>query len=85
MSGNLTSVNTDTQAWGGELADSGLLFDFAKLDNLGTPQAIIEALMRSNTLGLISDELTLQGVDVTQLVKAIQNNPTQVLSPLVQK
>lgn len=85
MTGNISSVNYNVQGWGEELINTGVLFDFATLDNLGTPQAIIESLIRANMLGLISDELTTQGIDVVRLVKAINDNPTRVLSPIVQK
>jgi len=85
MTGSLSSINSRVNAWGEELYDSGSLFDFEKLDNLGTPQAIIESLMLVGMLGFISDELTLKGIDIVPLVKAIQDNPTQVLSPIVQK
>jgi len=85
MTGSLSSINRNVNEWGDELYDSGSLFDFKKLDNLGTPQAIIESLMLVGMLGFISDELTLKGIDIVPLVRAIQDNPTQVLSPIVQK
>ena len=85
MTGNLAAVSSDANAWGQELLASGTLFDFKKLDHLGTPQAIIEALLRGNMLGMISDELTTQGLDVVTLKKAIKDNPDLMLTPLVQK
>jgi len=78
MTGNLSAVKYNVQGWGDELLDSGLLFDFKKLDNLGTPQAIIESLMRSNMLGLISDELNLKSITIFHLFKALRDNPAQV-------
>ena len=85
MTGNLAAISTDINAWGFELCNTGTLFDFKKLDNLGTPQAIIEALMRGNMLGTISDELTAQGLDIVTLTKAINDNPELTLTPMVQK
>ena len=85
ITGNLAAVSSDANAWGHELIASGTLFDFKKLDHLGTPQAIIEALIRGNMLGMISDELTTQGLDVVTLKKAIKDNPDLMLTPLVQK
>ena len=85
MTGNIAALSTDVQALGQELIDTGELLSFIKLDNLGTPQAIIESLMRITMLGTISDELTLHGIDVVTLVKVINDNPDKILSPIVQK
>ena len=85
MTGNIMAVSTSVTKWGEEMVDTGVLFDFKKLDNIGTPQAIVEALMSANMLGVISDELTAQGLDVVPLSRAIRNNPDLVLKPPVQK
>ena len=85
ITGNLAALSTDINAWGEELVASGVLFDFSKLDNIGTPQAIVEALMAANMLGFISDELASQGLNVVTLARSIRDNPGLVLKPPVQK
>jgi len=85
MSGNITAVSTDIQTWGQDLIDSGSLFDFRKLDNIGTPQAIVESLIAANMLTTIADELSIQGVDVFDLQKAINDDDDITISPVAQK
>jgi len=85
MSGNITNVNSDVNAWGQELVDTGSLFNFAKLDLLGTPQALAESLIKLNLLTSVGAELDAQGIDVFSLKNAINGDPALVLTPLTQK
>jgi len=85
MSGNITAVNTEVQAWGTELINSGNLFSFTKLGAIGTPQALVESLMRVNMLTSIADELALQGIDVFDLQNVISDDQTRELKPATQK
>jgi len=85
MSGNITAVSTDVQAWGQELINSGNLFSFAKLGAIGTPQALLESLIAVNMLTSIADELALQGIDVFDLQRVISDDPTRELKPATQK
>jgi hypothetical protein len=85
ITGNLSAVTTDVPNWSEELAASGKLFNFAKLDSIGTPYAIADALIRVNMLGFISDELEANGLSARLLSNAINDNPDQVLVPAVQK
>jgi len=85
ISGNIASVSTSVRSWGQELINSGLLFNFANLSNLGTPQSIIEALIRSNMLTSINDELATQGLNPVTLQKVIKDDPDITLKPLTQK
>jgi len=85
MTGNLTAVSRDVNTWGLDLLKTGSLFDFAKIDNIGTPQSLVEALMRTNMLSTIADELEAQGVDVFDIKKAINNEPDITLQPTAQK
>lgn len=85
MTGNIGAVTSNTQLWGQELINTGILLDFVKLDNLGTPQALVEALMRVNMLTSIGTELGEQGIDVFDLQKVIAEDSDYVLRPLTQK
>jgi len=85
MSGNITAVSTDVQAWGQELIDTGNLFSFTKLGAIGTPQALVESLMKVNMLTSIADELALHGIDVFDLQRVISDDPTRELKPATQK
>jgi hypothetical protein len=44
MSGDITSVNLATGAFGNDLANLGRLMDLSNLDNLGTPLALVQRI-----------------------------------------
>lgn len=85
MSGNVSAINTNIQAWGQELANTGSLYDFENLCHFGTPQSIVEMLIRVDMLTSIATELEDQGIDVFDLQKALADDPSRVLKALTQK
>lgn len=85
MSGNITALSTDVHAFATELVNTGFLFSFTKVDNIGTPQALLESLMSINMIATIADELEAQGVDMFDLQAAINDNPESILKPAAQK
>ncbi len=85
VTGNITSVNKFTSSWGQDLLNTGNLFDFSRLDIIGTPQALLESLIRVNGLTLISAELEENGLDPISLQTAINDSPDLVMNLLAQK
>jgi hypothetical protein len=56
VSGGITSVNVCTAQWGNDLAKLGGLIDLSKLDELGTPLALVQQLA---SIGGITPDIAL--------------------------
>lgn len=83
--GNITLVNSDVHTWGADLQKTGMLYNFARLDILGTPHALLLSLMAANLLPNIADELNAVGIDVFELQTALDDNPDGIMKPVAQK
>jgi hypothetical protein len=85
VTGNITSVNKYTQAFGQDLINTGSLYNFRKLHIFGSPQALVERLIAYNLLTLFVLEFEFVGIDVYSLQEALADNPNLVLKPSTQK
>ena len=63
MTGNISGICLTIHDLGTDLQNTGTILDLSHLDEIGTPQSLIRVLAESNVLGLISEELTSQGVN----------------------
>ena len=85
ITGGLTNISTDLKLWGQDLLNSGELFNFEKLETLGTPQGLYESLVKVNLYGAVTDELKSENIDSLSLLQAISENPNRKLSSAVQR
>lgn len=82
---NIALVNPDTQTFGQELQASGDLYNFNNVNIISTPHGLAEALVRTNTLSSVAEQLEEQGIDTFDLREAIESNPDTAMKPLAQK
>lgn len=84
VTGDITSVNTATAAWGQDLQNLGRLINLANLDELGTPLALVKQIAQ---VGAITPGVALtfsnNGVPVEIVVNI--NSPTLSTTDAVQK
>ena len=84
VTGDITSVNTATAVWGQDLINLGKLINLAKLDELGTPLALVQQLAR---VGAITPGIAFtfsdHGVPAEIVVNI--NSPTLSTTDAVQK
>ena len=85
ITANISAVSRYTQEWGQDLLNTGLLYDFSRLDIIGSPQSLLERMVDTNTLVLITTELEEAGIDVYTLTAAINDNPDLVMKTSAQK
>lgn len=84
VTGDLTQVNIDTQAFGNDLAALGETIDLANLDNLGTPFALVQQVVK--IAGLVSPLLVAFGqVGINENIVLGLNDPALVVTDVVQK
>jgi hypothetical protein len=84
ITGDVTSVNLATSAFGSDLKNLGQLIDLSELDNLGSPLALVQRLL--NLVGdipLLSLIFVSEGVPEEIVINI--NNPTISISDSVQK
>jgi hypothetical protein len=84
ITGDVTSVNLATSAFGSDLKNLGQLIDLSELDNLGSPLALVQRLL--NLVGdipLLSLIFVSEGVPEEIVINI--NNPTIFISDSVQK
>jgi len=77
--GNLTAVTTDTKTFADDLENTGRLINLEDLKNLGTPHALVRALVDSNAIQFLEKEFSAVGIDVVDLSDAVLNNNTPLL------
>lgn len=83
--GNISLVNTDTQTFGTELQASGELYNFKNINIVSTPQGLADALVRTNTISNVAEQLEAQGIDAFELQNAIESNDDIDMKPVAQK
>ena len=84
VTGDLTLVNIDTPAFGNDLANLGQTINLANLDNLGTPFALIQQVVR--LAGLVTPLIVAFGrVGINENIVLGINDPALLVTDAVQK
>jgi len=85
ITGYITAVNPNTKAFGQDLANLGLLIDLSNLDNLGSPLALVQQIIKVAGGNLPVIALAFVSVGITQEVVLNLDNPQASVSDSTQK
>jgi len=85
ITGNISSVNKFTTAFGQDLINTGNLYDFSDLSKFGSPELLMRKLSSANLLTTIATELEDAGIDIVAMQQALIDNPDKPMLLKTQK
>jgi hypothetical protein len=86
ITGDITSINLATSAWGADLAQLGRLINFNNLGQFGTPAGILQQLsavgnMINGTLPAVRSALVAEGLTDQDISDLVNNNIVGLFNP----